>query len=368
MRVLVLTSVHNPQDSRIRARQIRAMLDAGWTVTYAASFRGWDVTPEPEERLTTVDIARAVGRRRLNAYRSARRTLRTHGPDHDLILLHDPELLLAARGLRLPPVVWDVHEDTAAAVLLKPWLPRAVRALAARQIRRTERWAEEHLHLILAEHSYQARFSRLHPVVPNSVRIPAEVLPSGSESVVYIGSLTAARGARELIRLGQALRDRSDGALVLRLVGAADPETEPYLRIAVESGTVRWDGFLPPDQALGAMDGALAGVCLLHDTPNYRISMPTKVLEYMAHGIPVITTPLPLAAELIESAGAGIVVPFGDVPAAAQAVLALRDDPGLRARMGAAGRSVARQQFDWSVQSERFLAALTAVVGEAPGT
>ena len=41
--------------------------------------------------------------------------------------------------------------------------------------------------------------------------------------------------------------------------------------------------------------------------------MPTKVVEYMAHGVPVITTPLPLAVELVQNADCGFVVPFGDV-------------------------------------------------------
>ena len=67
------------------------------------------------------------------------------------------------------------------------------------------------------------------------------------------------------------------------------------------------------------LDGALAGLSLLEDRPNYRHSMPTKVIEYMAHGLPVITTPLPLAADLVERSGCGIVVPFDDAEATAAA-------------------------------------------------
>ena len=76
--------------------------------------------------------------------------------------------------------------------------------------------------------------------------------------------------------------------------------------------------------------GALAGLSLLHDVPNYRQSLPTKVIEYMARGLPVITTPLPMAASIVGRAECGLVVPFGDVEAAAQAVLRLRDDPERR--------------------------------------
>lgn len=309
-------------------------------------------------------MPRAVGRRRLRAHLAARRVLRTRARDHDVVLLHDPELLLAVRGLDdLPPVIWDVHEDTAASVSLKPWLPRWARRVAAAVVRRSERWAEDHLHLILAEPSYQARFSRRHLVVPNTVRVPPEVIEPGTSEAVYIGALTRARGAHELIRVGQILHERTDGAVTLRLIGPADLETEPYLRIAQDAGHLRWEGFLPSSQALARLPGALAGVSLLHDTANYRISTPTKVMEYMAHGVPVVTTPLPLVRKLLDASGAGVLVPFEDPVAAAEAILELREQPETRRHMGQRGHSVARWQFDWNVQSTAFLAEVAQLAG-----
>lgn len=361
MRVLVVTTVHHPEDSRIRARQIEAMLAADWQVTYAAPFTGYGVTPSTHPNLRTVDVARATGLHRTRALLAARRLLRAEGRRHDVVLVHDPELLAAVRGLELPHVVWDVHEDTAASVNAKPWLPRPARRLAAASVRSAERWAEPRVHMILAEPSYQSRFEQRHLVVPNTVRVPATVERPGRDTVVHIGSLTAVRGAHELIRLGNLLRDRTGGALTLRLIGSADVEIEPYLQIAAESGAIQWDGYLPSRQALAALRGALAGVCLLHPVPNYLISMPTKVLEYMAHGVPVVSTPLPLVTRLVESAGSGVVVPYQDPEAAADAILRLRDDAGVREQMGAAGHAVARLQYDWGVQSAAFLTELARV-------
>ena len=57
-------------------------------------------------------------------------------------------------------------------------------------------------------------------------------------------------------------------------------------------GLLRWPGFVPNDQAMPVGDGALAGLSLLQDEPNFRHSLPTKVVEYMARGVPVVTTPL----------------------------------------------------------------------------
>jgi len=118
-------------------------------------------------------VPRALGRRRIGALLAARKQLARHAPDADLLLIHDPELLLALPARRgRPATVWDVHEDTAAALSTKPWLPRPLRPATAVAVRTAERMAERRLHLILAEHGYLARFARPHPVVPNTTYVP----------------------------------------------------------------------------------------------------------------------------------------------------------------------------------------------------
>src|SRR5699024_4169628 len=124
----------------------------------------------------------------LRAIRAARSLLRRIGAHADVILFHDPDLLLAAAGLhrRLAPIVWDVHEDTAAALSMRAWVPTGFRRLLATCIRFAERWAERSCSLLLAEHSYRERFRLPHPVVPNSVRVPAEVtIAPRADRVVY---------------------------------------------------------------------------------------------------------------------------------------------------------------------------------------
>ncbi|UER55665.1 glycosyltransferase [Kineosporiaceae bacterium SCSIO 59966] len=359
MRVLVVTVVHDPEDARIRHRQLPALLDAGHDVVYAAPFSGYGRTPPPGVR--GVDLPRAVGRRRLRALTAARRLVTSAWRDADVVLLHDPELLLAVAGRRRrrwrdgPAVVWDVHEDTAAALGLKGWLPPALRRVTAAAVRAVERWAERRVHLLLAEEGYAVRFTRAHPVVPNSVRVPArEPSPPGEDRVVYLGRLTRARGALDLLEVGRRLAPD----VVVEMIGNADRDVADAVRAAADRGEVRWHGFVPNDRALALLDGAAAGLSLLHDEPNYAHSRPTKVMEYLAHGLPVVTTPNPSSRELVEAAGAGVVVPFEDHAAAADAVRALVADPDRRLRLGAAGRRYAQGHLDWALDARRFLAVL----------
>jgi len=352
--VLVMTVVHHPEDARILHRQVRALVDAGHEVTYAAPYTARGVVPRPW--VTGIDLPRASERRRLKAVIAARRVFRNMRDKVDLVLLHDVELLLAVVGVRnRPPVVWDVHEDTPATLSLKPWLPPFLRPPVRFLARLLESAAERRLHLLLAETAYAGRFRKAHLVVPNETWVPDHVSPPGDDRVVYLGWLSEARGVREAVEVARLLRPHR---ISVELIGYADAQSRPLLEQAVAEGLLEWRDFMPNDEALKRLDGALAGLSLLRDEPNYRHSMPTKIVEYMAHGIPVITTPSPRAVELVERYASGVVVPWRDPEAVVRAVLRLRDNPEERRAEGARGYAAARANHHWPNSARRFVAQL----------
>lgn len=372
-RVLVLTVVHHPLDARIRARQVEALRAAGWEVTYAAPWTGHGLdVPAPLPGLTCLDVPRARGRRRLGAQRGARRLLRREAARHDLVLVHDPELLLAVLGLRLPPVVWDVHEDTAAAVEVRPWVPDRLRRPLAGAVRRLERAAERRWPLLLADARYADRFVRDHPVVPNSTTVPPSPAPAavpdeaGRLRVVYLGSITMERGAGEVVEVARALRARLPGRTRVEVVGSAHGSAGPLLREADAAGDLTWHGYLPNEEALRRVDGALAGLSLLHDEANFRPSMPTKVVEYLARGVPAVTTPLPLAQDLVLTSGGGAVVPFGAVAEVVDVLAGWVEDPEGAREAGRRGHAHVARAHSWQVDSVSFVAALRSVLDGPP--
>ena len=365
LRILVITVVHDPDDARIRFRELSALMVSRATVTYAAPFTAYGRTPP--DGVHAIDVPRASGRRRLTALRAARRILHREGPRHDIGLLHDPELLLAVPGLRRAPVgaagrspdgrkhrplvVWDVHEDTAAALTMKGYLPRPLMPLAQLAVRLIERWAERNCALLLAEESYRGRFRKPHPVVPNSVIVPDEQPPEpGGSRVVYLGRLTQPRGVLDMIELARLL----PGDIRLELIGPADSDVGPEVAKAHRDGVLVHHGFVPNREALRMLSGAMAGLALLHDEPNYATSRPTKVMEYMAFGVPVVTTPNPASADLVLRYHSGVVVPFGDPAAAAAAIMELRADAARRRQLGASGRAAAVRDLDWNSDGQRF--------------
>ena len=261
-----------------------------------------------------------------------------------------------------------VVREAAAAMDDVPYLtcndvPPRIEALVGLKLgggwRAAERLAERRHRLLLAEYAYQDRFRRPHPVVPNTVRVPAEVPAPGTDRIVYLGTVTMARGTAVMVDAARRVHAATDGGCRLDVVGGArDPESARLLDDACEEGIVTWRGFVPSATALALLPGALAGLSLLQDLPNYRHSRPTKIVEYMAHGVPVVTTPLPVAVDLVEQAPAGIVVPFDDPDATAAAILALREDPARAAAYGAAGHAAALAAYDWNTAGPQFTATL----------
>ena len=360
MHVLVVTVVHHPQDARILHRQVRALTRAGHTVTYVAP---WSATGAlPPDDVVAVDVPRAIGRRRLDAVRVARRRIRAAAADADVVVVHDPELIPAVAGLTgLPPTVWDVHEDTRAAVTDKAWLPSGLRPVAGRMVRGLENHAERHLHLLLAEHAYRERFSKSHPVVTNDPPVDGAVVDPGANRVVYLGRLSVGRGVPQLLDVAERL----PAGIRMELIGPADAAVRPALKAAHRAGKVHWHGFVPNDRALPMLDGALAGLSLLTDKPNYRHSRPTKIVEYMSRGIPVVSTPLPVAVDIVGSASCGVLVPFGDTAAVVTALARLRDDAVLRTDMGRRGHAAAQEQYNWLRSGAAFVAQLERWAGFA---
>ncbi len=88
-----------------------------------------------------------------------------------------------------------------------------------------------------------------------------------------------------------------------------------------------------------------ASVVLLRDLPVFAGALPTKMLEAMAAGRPLLLSARGEACELLARAGAGLVTPPGDPVALAEAFRLLQSDPSMRRTLGAAGRAYAEEHL-----------------------
>ena len=105
-------------------------------------------------------------------------------------------------------------------------------------------------------------------------------------------------------------------------------------------------GFVTPDEALEITARGLVGLSPLLDTPNYNASLPTKILEYLAVGLPTVASDLPGTRAIVGGKPGVILVPPGDVSAWAKAVAGAVVDEELR-RQASENAATIKEAFVW---------------------
>lgn len=149
------------------------------------------------------------------------------------------------------------------------------------------------------------------------------------------------------------------------LVGEG-PALRRLRRLALELGIadrVRFCGALPRPEAL-----AVLGRCHALVHPSLHDSGGWVCLEAMTAGRPVICLALGGPAEMV-TADAGIRIRTDDAGQVhrdlTRALVTLAGDPGLRRRMGAAGRRRALDHYVWETKGERLAALYDSLVDRA---
>ncbi|MEO6866386.1 MAG: glycosyltransferase family 4 protein, partial [Gaiellales bacterium] len=190
-------------------------------------------------------------------------------------------------------------------------------------------------------------------LIPHGVELPDEdrvvdhqaQAASGETAVaLWAGRLSAEKGVDMLVEAfgkleGVKLLVAGDGPLRHLLPEASTSEVELL-------------GFVPHAELLTLYERASMLVM-----PSHSEGFGVVALEAMATGVPVIAARVGGLAWLVVDDVTGIVIEPGDALALRRAVEKLRDDPALRARLGAAGRARAREEFGWDGVTTRTLAA-----------
>jgi glycosyltransferase involved in cell wall biosynthesis len=175
-------------------------------------------------------------------------------------------------------------------------------------------------------------------------------IPRDAVLVGEIGRLCDVKGQRELIHAVARL----DGAHVL-LVGVDLERGGAYqAELEREADRLGVRGRVVFAGRRGDVSRVLAELDVLA-LPSWTEGLPLVVLEAMAHGRAVVATPVGGTPEVVVDGETGLLVPPRDVDALADALRRLLDDPGLRNRLGEAGRRRVRERFSADAMTRRVL-------------
>lgn len=346
MRVCMLSSVHSADDIRIVEKEARSLSAMGHAVTVVAR------PPAPRNsgkiEFKLIDLPAVPRWKRPWVVGRAAAALAS-STKADVVQFHDPELIPFAMMLRRRgcKVIYDVHEDVPADIYSKRWIPSWLHPIVARGVELVERMTARRFDAIVAAtptiaERFRGYGARLF-IVRNSVRLEEFVEPAldtrRRRQAVYIGHVSFNRGLVEMVEACAA------ADLPLVLAGSIGAAEAGWLKESLAD--VSYRGKLGRSDIAALLNESLIGLCLFQPEPNHLYAMPTKIFEYMAAGLPVITSDLPKSREIVETAGCGFAVSLSDRRELARKLSMLAADSGHAIELGLAGRAAVSRNYNW---------------------
>jgi glycosyltransferase involved in cell wall biosynthesis len=99
----------------------------------------------------------------------------------------------------------------------------------------------------------------------------------------------------------------------------------------------------------------LAGIALLKPVGDYPDSYPTKVFEYMALNLPVITSNFILYRSVVEKSHSGFCINPSDSALLATTLDRIIANPDQASIMGKNGRKAAEKHYNWAIEEKKLL-------------
>jgi glycosyltransferase involved in cell wall biosynthesis len=184
----------------------------------------------------------------------------------------------------------------------------------------------------------------------------------GKFVVSYIGTLGLAHGLHALLKAASELQSVLPPIELLLVGEGADKARLASLAAEFNLANVR---FLP-QQPRGSIPAIIraSDVCLvlLRKANVFETVIPTKMLEFMACGRPVILGVGGQSRQIIEAANAGICIEPEDPAALAQAITRLYRDARLRETLGRNGREYIVENLSRSRTAQTYIAVLEDLV------
>jgi glycosyltransferase involved in cell wall biosynthesis len=166
--------------------------------------------------------------------------------------------------------------------------------------------------------------------------------PAPPVKVAVIGRMLVPKGIAETVEAVR--RARAQGAPVeLNLYGEPDPSnrrsySEDQLRRWAAEPGIAWHG--PTEDVAKVWRENHVAILL-----SYREGLPKALVEAAAAGRAIIASDVTGCREVVRDGVEGLLVPLGDVDAAAWALVRLAGDAALRARLGAAAHARFQERF-----------------------
>jgi glycosyltransferase involved in cell wall biosynthesis len=174
----------------------------------------------------------------------------------------------------------------------------------------------------------------------------------GRRVVLYLGRIAQSRKSDFLLDVAAQLRESMPETLLVIAGDAPSDDEMAWMRREIANrgleDHVLLTGWLPQRTALGYAVRAEVGLSPIPRGTLFDVSSPTKLVEYLALGIPSVANDIPDQRLVIDESGAGLCVPM-EAGAFAAATLQLLNNPEQARQFGMRGPAYVKSHRTYDI-------------------
>lgn len=280
----------------------------------------------------------------------------------DVYHFHDPELMGAALAIKKAgkKVIFDFHEDTPKQILAKHYIPKPIRKPISIYYKKyEEKSAIKFDGIVTATPYLKSKFIKFNKntVDVNNYPLLNEFKDYNSDfktrkkQITYVGGLTFERGIIEMIKIANDMQD-------FQFVFCGDFSSEEEKKSAmkqIKGNNIDFLGYVSREKIIEVLNNSVLGLVLLEKNKRYMDSLPIKMFEYMAAGLPVIASDFPLWNEILIDSKSGICVNQKDVSNIIEKIKQLTEDKETLEQMSESGRKYVFEKCNWENEEVKLL-------------
>ena len=359
-KILHITTVHPRKDTRIFYRECKTIGDQGHEIILIVADGNGD---EFSEGVQVLDIGKEQSRilNFLKTYGKLKKKIRKIAPD--IVHFHDPELMFLGKSVSRMgiPVVFDIHENVSEQILDKEYIPKFMRKFISYVYRKIEIAIIKAFHLIIAEHSYKDAYKDKGKSLTTLLNLPdishfnsyINLNRTGNE-IFYIGAVTEERGLAVTLESLKILKQR-EVDFFMHFIGRVPNESKKLVQLEGLENNVKFYGRMDSKKGFEISKNCVVGLSVLKPIKNYVGSYSTKIFEYMAIALPVITSNFPLYKNVVEKYKCGFCIdPFSSVELADK-IEELIKNPSYVQHLGSNGLAAVNQNYNWSDEKNKLI-------------
>lgn len=173
---------------------------------------------------------------------------------------------------------------------------------------------------------------------------------NGAIRLVHVGYVLQNRGIQDIVKALSILIERGIN-IVFRIIGEG-PYLNDIKRLVYREGmeeNVEFVAMLPPENVAEALAICDIGVCAYLLNEQTHQTLPGKLFEYMAVGVPVLSSPRRTVIPIIKQNDCGVIYNSRKPELIAESILRLIADRKQMHEMGRKGREAVLKRYNWKV-------------------